>query len=30
VRAALRLIPVERVQAEGYERFLPLFQTAQR
>jgi len=25
--AALRFIPVERLQAEGYERFLPLFQT---
>ena len=24
--AALRFIPVERLQAEGYERFLPLFQ----
>jgi len=28
--AALRFIPVERLQAEGYERYLPLFQTAQR
>src|SRR6266853_1584309 len=28
--ASLRFIPVERMQAEGYERFLPLFQTAQR
>ncbi len=28
--ASLRFIPVERLQAEGYERFLPLFQTAQR
>src|SRR5690349_12663379 len=28
--AALRFIPVERLEAEGYERFLPLFQTAQR
>jgi len=25
--AALRFIPVERLQAEGYQRFLPLFQT---
>ena len=24
--AALRFIPVERLQAEGYQRFLPLFQ----
>ena len=28
--AALRFIPVERLQAEGYERYLPLFQTARR
>jgi peptide methionine sulfoxide reductase msrA/msrB len=28
--ASLRFIPVERLQAEGYEHFLPLFQTAQR
>jgi len=28
--AALRFIPVERLQAEGYERYLQLFQTAQR
>jgi len=28
--ASLRFIPVERLEAEGYERFLPLFQTAQR
>src|SRR5216110_454858 len=28
--AALRFIPVERLEAEGYERFLPLFQTARR
>jgi len=28
--AALRFIPVERLQAEGYERYLLLFQTAQR
>jgi methionine-R-sulfoxide reductase len=28
--AALRFIPVERLQAEGYERYLPLFQPAQR
>jgi len=28
--ASLRFIPVERLQAEGYERFLPLFQTARR
>src|SRR5213082_1747938 len=28
--AALRFIPVERLQAEGYERYLPLFQTAPR
>src|SRR5438105_4761051 len=28
--AALRFIPVERLQAEGYERYLSLFQTAQR
>jgi peptide-methionine (R)-S-oxide reductase len=28
--AALRFIPVERLQAEGYERYLPSFQTAQR
>ena len=28
--AALRFIPVERMEAEGYERFLPLFQTARR
>jgi methionine-R-sulfoxide reductase len=28
--AALRFIPVERLQAEGYERYLPLFHPAQR
>jgi len=28
--AALRFVPVERLQAEGYERYLPLFQTARR
>ena len=28
--ASLRFIPVERLEAEGYERFLPLFKTAQR
>src|SRR5947207_11512599 len=28
--AARRFIPVERLQAEGYERYLSLFQTAQR
>jgi len=28
--AALRFIPVERLQAEGYERYLQLFQTVQR
>ena len=28
--AALRFIPVERLQAQGYERYLQLFQTAQR
>ena len=28
--AALRFIPVERLQAEGYERYLGLFETAQR
>ncbi len=28
--AALRFIPVERLQAEGYERYLRLFETAQR
>ena len=28
--AALRFIPVERLRAEGYERYLSLFQTAQR
>jgi methionine-R-sulfoxide reductase len=28
--AALRFIPIERLQAEGYERYLPLFQTTQR
>src|SRR2546430_200848 len=28
--AALRFIPVERLQAEGYGRYLPLFQTAGR
>ena len=28
--AALRFIPVERLQAEGYERYLPLFQTTRR
>jgi len=28
--ASLRFIPVERLEAEGYERFLPLFQTARR
>ena len=27
--AALRFIPVDRLQAEGYGRYLPLFQTAQ-
>ncbi len=26
--AALRLIPVERLEQEGYGRHLPLFQTA--
>ncbi len=28
--AALRFIPVERLEAEGYGRYLPLFQTAAR
>ena len=28
--AALRFIPVEHLEAEGYERYLRLFQTAQR
>src|SRR6266540_389513 len=28
--AALRFIPVERLRAEGYERYLRLFETAQR
>src|SRR2546422_4003383 len=28
--AALRFVPVERLQAEGYERYLPMFQTARR
>src|SRR5438132_2125211 len=28
--AALRFIPVERLAAEGYERYLRLFETAQR
>jgi len=28
--AALRFIPVARLRAEGYERYLPLFETAQR
>jgi len=28
--ASLRFIPVKRLQAEANERFLPLFQTAQR